>query len=103
MYFGALAMGAELSIAVPILNAMFLEKKPLSFIFKDVKCEFLKRADTDVIFEFADVKTSQQIIEQALKTTERVNHTFKGIAYGKDAPDTVFMNYEITISLKKTR
>lgn len=103
MYFGALAMGAELSVAVPILNAMFIEKKPVSFIFKDFKCEFLKRADTDVIFEFADVAASRDFIEKAIQSGERENKTFPGVAYSAKNPENIFMKFEITISLKRTK
>jgi hypothetical protein len=103
MYFGALAMGAELSVATPILEAMFIQKKPISFIFKDFKCEFLKRADTSVVFEFAGVDESRQAIELALTTGERLNKTFPGVAYSKDNPENIFMKFEITISLKRTK
>lgn len=101
MYFGALAMGAELSIATPILEAMFIKKKPISFIFKDFKCDFLKRADTSVVFEFTDIEESRRTIEEALISGDRVNKAFKGKAYSVKKPENVFMTYEITLSLKK--
>lgn len=103
MYFGALAMGAELSVATPILEAMFIQKKPISFIFKDFKCEFLKRADTSVIFEFAEIEESRNAVKGALASGERLNKTFKGKAYSKENTENIFMTYEITISLKKTK
>ncbi len=103
MYFGALAMGAELSISIPILEALFIDKKPISFIFKDVKCDFLKRADTSVIFEFTDVAGCRKLIDEAISTGERVNQTFSGTAYSKEIPENVFMKFEITTSLKRTK
>lgn len=103
MYFGALAMGAELSVATPILEAMFIQKKPISFIFKDFKCEFRKRADTSVVFEFSDVEESRHAVEEALRSGERLNKTFKGKAYSTKDSANIFMTYEITISLKRTR
>ncbi len=103
MYFGALSMGAELSVATPILEAMFIHKKPVSFIFKDFKCEFLKRADASVIFEFSDVAGCRQAIDEALASGERVNKTFSGVAYSKTNPENIFMKYDITISLKRTK
>ena len=96
-------MGAELSISVPILEAMFIHKKPISFIFKDVKCDFLKRADTSVIFEFNDVAGCRKLIDDALTSEERVNQTFSGTAYSKDNPEIVFMKFEITTSLKRAK
>lgn len=103
MYFGALTMGAELSVSVPILEAISIQKKPISFVFKDFKCQFLKRADSAVIFEFADVTRSRAAIEKALATGERLNETFTGTAFSKTNPENLFMNYEITISLKRTK
>lgn len=100
MYFGALAMGAELSVAAPVLNEMFLNKKKVNFIFKDVSCEFLKRADDDVRFECDHVPQALEAIEAALKTKERVNLSCKGKAYSKKNPELIFMTFQITISMK---
>ncbi|MES2854525.1 MAG: DUF4442 domain-containing protein, partial [Bdellovibrionota bacterium] len=50
MYFGALAMGAELSIAVKAVQEIQRSGKRIDFLFKDFKCEFSKRADGDVQF-----------------------------------------------------
>ncbi len=103
MYFGALAMGAELSVSVPILEAMFIYKKPISFIFKDFKCNFLKRADTSVIFEFSDVELCRRVIQQAVTSGDRINHTFSGKAYSKNDHANVFMTFDITVSIKRVK
>lgn len=95
-------MGAELAVSVPILEAMFIHKKPVSFIFKDFKCNFIKRADTSVIFEFTDVELCRSTIESALASGERINQTLTGVAYSKDDPENIFMKYEITVSIKRT-
>ncbi|MFN9065677.1 MAG: DUF4442 domain-containing protein, partial [Bdellovibrionales bacterium] len=55
MYFGALAMGAELSTAVRLLQRMKNEKLPLGFIFKDAQFEFIKRVESDAIFRIEQV------------------------------------------------
>lgn len=96
-------MGAELSVSVPILEAMFIHKKPISFIFKDFKSDFLKRADTSVIFEFSNVNLCRQTIDQAVMTGERINQTFNGIAYSAEDSENIFMKFEITTSIKKTK
>lgn len=103
MYFGALAMGAELCVSVPILEALFIQKRPFSFIFKDFKCDFVKRADTSVTFEFSDIAGCRDVIEQALATGERINRTFSGVAYSNKNPDDIFMTFQITISIKRTK
>jgi hypothetical protein len=50
MYFGALTVGAELCCALKAVELVFLKKKPVNFLFKDFKAEFLKRAEGDVHF-----------------------------------------------------
>ena len=48
MYFGALAMGAELSVALKAITAIQKSGKKIDFIFKDFQAEFLKRAFTEL-------------------------------------------------------
>ena len=62
MYFGALAMGAELSIAVRVVEAMQIHKRKVTFIFKDFKCDFLKRAESDVDFQCLQITELDQFI-----------------------------------------
>lgn len=101
MYFGALAMGAELSIALKLLARMRDEKLPVSFIFKDFSCEFLKRAEEDVQFITNDVNKINQLIDEALQTGERVNGSFEGLAVGLHNPEEPLMRYKLTVSIKK--
>jgi len=101
MYFGALAMGAELSIALRLLERMRSEKIPVSFIFKDFSCEFHKRAEEDVHFCTEEIKALDDLIDRALSSEDRQNGTFKGYAVGASDPSTRLMSYQITISLKK--
>src|SRR5687768_10374081 len=64
MYFGALAMGAELSIAAQVLYRLRKDKVKLSFIFKNYRADFLKRADTDVHFCCDQVAEINALIEK---------------------------------------
>lgn len=50
MYFGALGIGAELSIAAAAVVAIAESKQKIDFIFKDFKAEYLKRGSGDVHF-----------------------------------------------------
>ena len=45
MYFGALAIGAELSIAMLAVKKIQQSGLRIDFLFKDFKAEFLKRAE----------------------------------------------------------
>ncbi len=102
MYFGALTMGAELSIAVKLLARMREERLPINFIFKDFSCEFHKRAEEDVQFITESVAEIDKLIEEALRTGDRVNGTFEGYAIGVSHPENRLMSYRVTISIKKT-
>lgn len=100
MYFGALAMGAELSIALRILDRMQREKAPITFIFKDFSCEFEKRAENHVQFVTFEVEKIDSLIDQTLQSAERQNGTFKGFAVSAKTQERL-MSYQLTISLKR--
>lgn len=102
MYFGALAMGAELSIAAQVLHRIRHDKIKLNFIFKSYRADFLKRADADVYFCCDQVAEINVLIEKALGQDERIDGTFSGIAVSKKDESVKFMSYEINISLKKS-
>lgn len=100
MYFGALCMGAELAVALPLLEQMFLRKRKVNFIFKDFKADFTKRADTDVIFEFANVKEILDLVDECEKQNTRLTQNYQGRAYSSKNPEVVFMTFDIAISVK---
>lgn len=100
MYFGALAMGAELSIALRLLHRMQRDKVPVSFIFKDFACEFLKRAESDVHFITEQVRAVDALIDKAMESSDRQNGTFEGYAVSAKSGEKL-MTYKLTISMKR--
>lgn len=100
MYFGALCMGAELSIALPLLNEMFIQKKRLQFIFKDFQADFIKRADDHVIFEFANASEVLDLLADCEQQKTRLHKNFLGKAYSEKDPTKIYMTYNIAISVK---
>lgn len=100
MYFGALAIGAELSIAAAAVFTIQDEKLPVDFIFKDFKCEFLKRGDGRVHFYSHEVAEARQLILAALETPERLERKFQGYAKVPTSSDDVVLKYELTMSVK---
>lgn len=93
-------MGAELSVALPLLEQMFIQKRKVNFIFKDFKADFLKRADTDVTFEFNDVKGLLNLVDQCESQNTRLTQNFQGNAHSNKDPSTIFMTFDIAISVK---
>lgn len=101
MYFGALAMGAELSIALKALQTIRASGKKIDFLFKDFQADFVKRADGHVHFVCEAGEDIATLVTQAGETGERQNKTFTGYAYVPSKSMDPVMNYKLTLSLKK--
>ena len=73
MYFGALAIGADL---VGGIHAFYYAEKTnakISFAFKDLKADFLMRAESDVLFTTKDGLIIQEAMQKALSENTRIN------------------------------
>ena len=101
MYFGALAVGADLSGAYLAFHHINKTDKKIKLIFKDFHADFLKRAEGDVHFICNDGNKIKSLIEEVLSTGERCNTTVNVNAFVpskfKDDPIAKFM---LTLSLK---
>lgn len=73
MYFGALAIGAD--VAGGLHSFYFADKlgQKISFAFKTFKAEFLKRPEEDVIFINKEGQLVKKALEQSMQSKERVN------------------------------
>lgn len=106
MYFGALAIGSELCIAMlavqKIKEHMDAGGDRIDFLFKDYKANFLKRAEGDVHFVCEEVQTVMAQIEEAKTSEERINRTMKAYAVvpSIDPQDRV-AEFELTLSVKR--
>lgn len=100
MYFGALAMGAELSIAVKAVQEIQRSGKRIDFIFKDFKCTFGKRADGDVHFICDDAGKVAQLIRDAANSPERLEGKYTGRAIVPGKSEDAVMTYELTLSVR---
>lgn len=101
MYFGALAVGAELSIAAAAVFAISEKKKKIDFIFKDFECKFLKRADGEVYFVCEEIEEVLKLVDQTALSEERLEKKLKGYAYvpGNKTGEPI-LEYELTLSMK---
>jgi len=100
MYFGALAMGGELSIALRCLTAISESKQKIDFIFKDFSAEFLKRADGHVNFVCEEAAEVKALIEKAASSPERLEKKFNGYAIVPSKGDEPVMKYTLTLSVR---
>jgi acyl-coenzyme A thioesterase PaaI-like protein len=101
MYFGAIAIGAELVVAMKAVYAIHQSKRKVDFVFKDFKIDFLKRAEGDVHFICESGLEVTQLVEKTIQTGERETQTFQGYAIvpSKD-PNEKVVTFEVTLSVK---
>jgi len=101
LYFGALAVGADITSG--FLAIMQVEKtgKPIELLFKDFNADFKKKALADTHFICQEGDKIQAMINQALQTQQRVN---QGIVVTAKTPslstDDVIASFTLTLSLK---
>jgi hypothetical protein len=102
MYLGTLCMGADVAAGLIAFQAVAERKERINFIFKDMKANFLKRAEGEVWFTNDDGPMIQDLIRRALASGERQEATVHVTAtvptkLGTE-PVAVF---ELTLSVKK--
>ena len=101
MYFGALTIGAD--TAVGLLALELIKKFPqyqLAPIFKDLQAQFLKRAETDVLFQCSAAQQIEAMITKSANSGERVTEPIRVRAVSANNPDEVFAEFSLGLSLK---
>lgn len=102
MYFGTLAMGADVAGGLIAFNLIARRKERVSFIFKDFKADFLKRAEGDLHFINEDGPVIQQLLRRTLETGEReeaVVHVTATVP--EKLGNEPVAKFELTLSLKR--
>lgn len=107
MYFGALAIGADCAgglLAMKLLQEQSKARsKKFSFVFKDLRAEFLKRADGDVHFLCNGGKEIDEFVQRVITSEKRQNQVVQVIAtvpkkYGEEP----VAKFELTLSAKSS-
>lgn len=100
MYFGALAVGAD--VAAGIFAFYFAEMlgKKVSFAFKGINGEFLMRAESDVTFVCEQGKLVSDAMNRSLESGERVNETVKVIAYNTNKEAVAEFDMVVSVKVK---
>jgi len=102
MYFGALAIGAELCIAMLAVKKIQESGQRIDFLFKDFKADFLKRAEGDVHFICEQAQIVIEQIESAKHSEERINRTMTAYAIVPSVSMTEKVaTFELTLSVKR--
>lgn len=101
MYFGALAVGADISVG---LFAMSLVKKSgadMLLLFKDFQIEFHQRAEGETIFSCRDHEKINNQIALVLRDRKRVNEQVCGQAFVPSVSKDPVCSFKLTVSLKQ--
>jgi len=101
MYFGSLAVGADLA---PGLLTYYLAEKQdykINFVFKSMRCEFLQRAETDIRFICEASSELREGLKEAYELQERRNIPVKVIALNSDEEEVATFVMEVSFRVKK--
>ena len=98
MYFGALAVGADIAAGIHVFY--FSEKygKKISFAFKAMNAQFLKRAESNIRFECMEGKKVENALLKSIESGERMNEMVNVIALNLAGEQVAI--FEMTVSLK---
>jgi acyl-coenzyme A thioesterase PaaI-like protein len=101
MYFGALCAGADLAGGLPAARLTFSRYRGVKLVFGELRAEFLKRADGDVVFRSRDVRRITEAVSEAAAKGERVTLPVEVVAtvprkYG----DEPVARFSLSLSLK---
>lgn len=98
MYFGALAVGADTAAGIHAFYLGAQKGYKVSLAFKSCHADFLKRAETDVLFVCKEGQKIAQQMETSLQTGERQNEPIFVEAFNTD--DELVATFVMVLSLK---
>jgi hypothetical protein len=102
MYLGTLCMGADVAAGLIAFRLVQARKERVAFIFKDIRGEFLKRAEGAVVFTNNDGPLIQELLKSTLASGEREEATVNVTATVPDKlGDEPVARFQLTLSLKK--
>lgn len=101
MYFGVLAVGADVAGGFLAMSKAKDNKKKISLAFKEVEGRFLKRPEADVVFTCTAGKEIDDILQESSRTGERVNRPVKIIATCPTmSGDEPMAEFDLMLSIK---
>lgn len=102
MYFGALCAGADLAGGLNAARLIYQRHRGVSLVFAEVKAEFLKRADGDVLFRSRDGQRIAEAVRRADETGERQTIPVEVVATVPDRyGDEPVARFALGLSLKR--
>ena len=102
MYFGVLAVGADVTGGFLAMKLIRKSKAKISLIFKDFHADFLKRAEGDVHFICKEGLAIKNLVELCEKTDERQSLPINITATVPSISNDPIAEFILTLSLKKS-
>lgn len=104
MYFGALAVGADVSAGLIAWRRIDESGFPIDLVFKDIFGEFLRRPDADVFFTCTEGGEIDALVQNAAKSGEREEMPIHVIATVPSlSGDEPVARFTLTLSIKKKK
>ena len=100
MYFGALAVGADVAAGIFAFYFAEILGKRVSFAFKGINGEFIKRAETDITFICDQGELVKKAMDKSKEAGERVNETVKVIAYNTSKEPVAEFDMIVSVKVK---
>ncbi|MCG8473858.1 MAG: PaaI family thioesterase [Cytophagales bacterium] len=100
MYFGTLAVGADVGAGMLAFLKISERKLPVSIVFKDFQADFLKRPENDVYFACEEGPRIDNMIRETLKSKERVSQPVEVTAYTDPLTKEPVAKFRLTLSMK---
>ena len=102
MYFGALAVGADLAGGLLAYSWIQRIDPRVSLVFKDFRADFLRRPEGDVTFTSEEGARMRALVERAAATGERQHDTVRVVARcPARSGDEPVAEFALTISVKR--
>lgn len=98
MYFGALSVGADIAGGIQVFYFSKKMDRKVSFAFKGMNAQFLKRAESDIIFESNEGRKIQLAMEKSLQDKARINDSI--MVEAKNDQGEVVATFEMIVSVR---
>lgn len=102
MYFGALAVGADVAAGLIAWRRIDESGEPIALVFKDIHGNFLRRPDADVHFTCTQGSEIDNLVKRAVESGEREEMPVHVAATVPDlSGDEPVAEFTLTLSIKK--
>jgi len=98
MYFGALSIGADIAGGIQVFYFSKKMDRKVSFAFKGMNAQFLKRAESDIVFESHGGQKIKEAMEKSLKEGSRINDSI--LVEAKNDTGEVVATFEMIVSVR---